>query len=225
MFTIDALLAGLAFLPIMIISLSIHEFAHAWSAWKLGDDTASREGRLTLNPLAHIDLLGTILLPLAGIPFGWAKPVPVNPARFRQDVTMGKGMAITAAAGPLSNIILALLAAVAIGLVARLAPDLLETKTAVRQLLLGGVVSGRWLPGLLQLNVSLALFNLIPLPPLDGSRIVAWLLPYDLRNRWHDLERFSPYLLLAVFWFGGRLVSGPILALTDLLLGISRAIA
>ncbi len=225
MFTTDALLAGLAFLPIMIISLSIHEFAHAWSAWKLGDDTASREGRLTLNPLAHIDLLGTILLPLAGIPFGWAKPVPVNPARFRREVTMGRGMAITAAAGPLSNVILALVAAVAVGLVARLAPDLLETNTAVRQLLLGGMVSNRWLPGLLQLNVSLALFNLIPLPPLDGSRIVAWVLPYNLRNKWHDLERFSPYLLMAVFWFGGRLVSGPILALTELLLGISRAIA
>jgi Zn-dependent protease len=225
LFTIEALMAGLAFLPIMIISLSIHEYAHAWAAWKLGDDTASREGRLTLNPMAHIDLLGTILLPLAGIPFGWAKPVPVNPARFRREVTMGRGMAITAAAGPLSNIVLALGAAVAIGLVARLAPDLLETRTAVRQLLLGGVVSGRWLPGLLQLNVSLALFNLIPLPPLDGSRIVAWLLPYGLRNRWHDLERFSPYLLLAVFWFGGRLVSGPILALTEVLLGISRAIA
>jgi Zn-dependent protease len=209
----------------MIISLSIHEFAHAWSAWKLGDDTASREGRLTLNPVAHIDLLGTILLPLAGIPFGWAKPVPVNPARFRREVSMGKGMAITAAAGPISNIVLALLAAIAVGLVARLAPDLLETRTAVRQLLLGGVVSGRWLPGLLQLNVSLALFNLIPLPPLDGSRIVAWLLPYNLRNRWHDLERFSPFLLMAVFWFGGRLVSGPILALTELLLGISAAIA
>ena len=225
MFTIEALLAGLALLPIMIILLSIHEFAHAWSAWKLGDDTASREGRLTLNPVAHIDLLGTILLPLAGIPFGWAKPVPVNPARFRREVTMGRGMAITAAAGPISNIVLALLAAIAVGLVARLAPDLLETRTAVRQLLLGGVVSGRWLPGLLQLNVSLALFNLIPLPPLDGSRIVAWLLPYDLRNKWHDLERFSPYLLLAVFWFGGRLVSGPIFAVTELLLGISRAIA
>jgi Zn-dependent protease len=224
-FTTEALLAGLAFLPIMIISLSIHEFAHAWSAWKLGDDTASLQGRLTLNPLAHIDLLGTILLPLAGIPFGWAKPVPVNPARFRREVTMGKGMAITAAAGPLSNLVLALVAAVAIGLIARLAPDLLETRSAVRQLLLGGVVSGRWLPGLLQLNVSLALFNLIPLPPLDGSRIVAWVLPYDLRNKWHELERFSPYLLLVVFWFGGRLVSGPILALTDLLLGISRAIA
>jgi Zn-dependent protease len=223
--TAEAFMAGLALLPIMIISLSIHEFAHAWSAWKLGDDTASREGRLTLNPLAHIDLLGTIILPLAGIPFGWAKPVPVDPARFRRDVTMGRGMAITAAAGPLSNIVLALVAAVVLGVLARVSPELFETRTAVRQLLLGGVVSGRWLPGLLQLNVSLALFNLIPLPPLDGSRIVAWLLPYDLRNRWHDLERFSPFLLLLVFWFGGRLVSGPILALTDLLLNISRAIA
>lgn len=225
MFTIEALMAGLAFLPIMIISLSIHEYSHAWAAWKLGDDTASREGRLTLNPMAHVDLLGTILLPLAGIPFGWAKPVPVNPARFSRQTTMGRGMAITAAAGPLSNLALALVVAIAIGLVARLAPELLQGRTAVRQLLLGGVVSDRWLPGLLQLNVSLALFNLIPLPPLDGSRIVAWLLPYDLRNRWHDLERFSPYLLLLVFWFGGRLVSGPILALTDVLLGISRAIA
>ena len=83
-------------LPISILSLSFHEFAHAWSAWKLGDDTAAREGRLTLNPLAHADPLGTFLLPLIA-PFGWAKPVPVNPARFRRDVSMGKGMAITAA--------------------------------------------------------------------------------------------------------------------------------
>jgi Zn-dependent protease len=223
--TSQALLAGLALLPVLIISLSIHEYAHAWSAWKLGDDTASRAGRLTLNPLSHIDLLGTIILPLAGIPFGWAKPVPVDPSRFRRDVSMGKGMAITASAGPLSNLALACLAAVAIGLMARFAPGLLEPGAPVRQLLLGGVVSGRWLPGLMQLNVALALFNLIPVPPLDGSRVVAWLLPYRLQQQWHAMERFSPFLLLAVFWFGGRLVSGPIMALTDLLLGISRAIA
>ena len=97
----------LMWLPISILSLSFHEFAHAWSAWKLGDDTASREGRLTLNPVSHIDLLGTIILPLLGVPFGWAKPVPVNPARFRRDVNMSTGMAITATAGPLSNVLLA----------------------------------------------------------------------------------------------------------------------
>jgi Zn-dependent protease len=225
LFTYEALVAGLALLPLIIISLSIHEFAHAWSAWKLGDDTASREGRMTLNPLSHIDLIGTILLPLAGIPFGWAKPVPVNPARFRRDVNMARGMAITALAGPLSNVVLACLAAVGLGLVARFAPDLVEERTALRQLFLGGVVGNRWLPGLIQLNVGLAIFNLIPLPPLDGSRVVAWLMPYRLQQQWHALERFSPILLLAVFWFGGRLVSGPIFFVTDILLGISRAIA
>jgi Zn-dependent protease len=225
LFTYEGMVAGLALLPLIIISLSIHEFAHAWSAWKLGDDTASREGRMTLNPLSHIDLLGTILLPLAGIPFGWAKPVPVNPARFRRDVNMARGMAITASAGPLSNIVLACLAAVVLGLMVRFAPELIGERTAARQLFLGGVVGNRWLPGLIQLNVGLAIFNMIPLPPLDGSRVVAWLMPYRLQQQWHALERFSPILLLFVFWFGGRLVSAPIFFVTDLLLGISRTIA
>jgi Zn-dependent protease len=225
LFTLDALVAGLMLLPLTIISLSIHEFSHAWTAWKLGDDTASREGRLTLNPLSHIDLLGTIILPLVGVPFGWAKPVPINPARFRRDVSMGKGMALTASAGPLSNLALALLAAVALGLVARVVPDLLDSGGMVRQVFLGGVVGNRWLPGIVQLNVGLAIFNLIPVPPLDGSRIVAWLLPYRLQQQWHQLDQLGPFLLLAVFWFGGRLVSGPIFAVTDLLLDISRAIA
>jgi Zn-dependent protease len=201
-------------LPFFILSLSIHEFAHAWTAFRLGDDTASREGRLTLNPLSHIDLLGTILLPLLGVPFGWAKPVPINPTRFRRDVTMARGMAVTAGAGPLANVVLALLAAVALGLGLRLAPDLLEHDGPLFFVLFG----------MLQLNVGLALFNLIPIPPLDGSRIVAWLLPYNLREQWHQLERFAPILLMAIFWFGGRLVAGPIYAVTDLLLSLARAI-
>jgi Zn-dependent protease len=203
-------------LPLSILSLSIHEYAHAWAAWKLGDDTASRAGRLTLNPLSHIDLLGTILLPLfSPIPFGWAKPVPVDPARFRRDVPMGRGMAITASAGPLSNVLLALLSAIGLGLAFRLAPELVESGQPLRFFLVNMVL----------LNVSLALFNLIPIPPLDGSRIVAWLLPYRLRNQWHELERFAPFLLIAVFMFGGRLVSGPIQAVTALLFELTRALA
>jgi len=223
-FTFDSLLPRLLSLPLWLLSLSIHEWAHAWSAWRLGDDTAARLGRMTLNPIAHIDPIGTLLLPLLGVPFAWAKPVPVDPTRFRRDVSMGKGMAITASAGPLSNLLLALLAAVLLGLVGRFAPDLLG-EGAIRQILIGGDVGGRWVSGLLPLNVALALFNLIPIPPLDGSRIVAWLMPYRLRDQWHALERYSTFLLLAVFWFGGQLVSGPIFALTRLLLGLSRAIA
>src|SRR5574340_1315088 len=91
---------GLMMLIPLVLSLSVHEFAHAWSAWKLGDDTADRMGRLTLNPIAHVDPIGTLLLPLLGVPFGWARPVPVNPARFRRNVNMNTGMAMTAAAGP-----------------------------------------------------------------------------------------------------------------------------
>src|SRR5512143_149477 len=96
----------------LILSLAFHEYAHAWTAHRFGDDTAERAGRLTMNPLVHVDPIGTILLPLAlslsgaGFMFGWAKPVPVNPARFRRDVRMGPGMAWTAAAGPLANVAL-----------------------------------------------------------------------------------------------------------------------
>jgi Zn-dependent protease len=205
----------LMWLPISILSLSFHEFAHAWSAWRLGDDTASREGRLTLNPVSHIDLLGTIILPLLGVPFGWAKPVPVNPARFRRDVTMARGMAITASAGPLANVLLATVAAILLGLGVRFAPDLVAPDGGARF----------FLYAMLQMNVGLAIFNLLPLPPLDGSRIVAWLLPYRLQHQWHQLEQFAPFLLLLVFWVGGRIVSGPIYLVTDLLLGLARTLA
>ena len=208
------LMGRLMWLPLFLLSLTVHEFAHAWAASRLGDDTARRLGRLTLNPLSHIDLLGTILLPLLGVPFGWAKPVPVDPTRFRRDVSMARGMAITASAGPLSNAVMALLSAVALGLGARAAPAFMEGD--------GPVVF--FLVSMLQLNVGLALFNLIPIPPLDGSRIVAWLMPNGLREQWHQLERFAPLLILAVFWFGGRLVSGPIYAASNLLIRLAQAL-
>src|SRR5262249_55535076 len=94
----------------LVLSLTVHEWAHAASAKLLGDDTAERLGRLSLNPLHHLDPVGTVILPLLGIPFGWAKPVPINPVRFRSDVGMARGLMLTAAAGPASNLILAVIA-------------------------------------------------------------------------------------------------------------------
>jgi Zn-dependent protease len=192
------LLERLISLPLFVLSLTVHEWAHAWSAWKLGDDTASLQGRMTLNPLPHIDLLGTILLPLLSpFPFGWAKPVPVNPARFRRGVSMNGGMALTAGAGPLSNLVLAVGAAVGIGLLNRLG-DAGE-----------GSVAFAVLAQLLVLNVSLAVFNLLPVPPLDGSRIVAWLLPRSMAEGWRQLEAFAPFLLIGLLMFGGRIAERP----------------
>ncbi|HEU4382463.1 MAG TPA: site-2 protease family protein [Anaeromyxobacteraceae bacterium] len=211
---------GLAVLVPLVLSLSVHEWAHAWSAWRLGDDTAARQGRLTLNPLAHVDPFGTFLLPFLlasqGLPaFGWAKPVPVDPTRFRRDVTMGKGMAITASAGPLSNVILAVLATVGLGLVYRLQGG----DSGI------GHAAAVFLSDAILLNVALALFNLIPVPPLDGSRIVAWLVPYRFRHQWHAVEQYAPFLLLAVFFFGGRLIAGPAGAVVGLLERLLNVIA
>jgi len=188
----------LLFVP-LILSLAVHEFAHAWSAYKLGDDTAARAGRLTLNPFVHADLIGTIVFPLLGVPFGWAKPVPVDPSRFRRDVRMGTGMAITAAAGPVSNIILAILVTTLFALLARFAPEFLGQGNGIRELLVTAIF----------LNVNLALFNFIPVPPLDGSRIVDGFMPLRLRPQWERLMAFSPFLLIAVFMFAGRIISGP----------------
>ena len=105
-FLLDALMR---LIP-LVLSLSVHEWAHAWSAHRLGDDTAQRQGRLTLNPISHIDPIGTILMPLfSPIPFGWARPVPFNPANFTRNIQMRVGVMIVAAAGPLSNLVLAIL--------------------------------------------------------------------------------------------------------------------
>lgn len=176
------------YIPVQL-SLSVHEWAHARMAFALGDDTAAREGRLTLNPLAHIDLLGTII-PLMGVPFGWAKPVPVNPARFRRNISMRAGMVLTAAAGPLSNIALAVLCTVLLAVVGSVAPRADSTPLGLDFLLGQSVI----------INLSLAAFNLLPLFPLDGSRIVDGLMPYRWRDGWERLARMSPFLLMLVIF-------------------------
>ena len=155
----------------LLLSLAVHEWAHARAAAALGDETAHAQGRNTLDPLAHIDPVGTVMLPLLGVPFGWAKPVPVNPSRFTQAVSMRLGMVAVAMAGPGSNLVLAGLAlgghALVYGYDNRLALAL-SALTA----------------HLVMLNGLLAIFNLLPIHPLDGSRVVDGFIPDRLSAPW-----------------------------------------
>lgn len=177
---------------VLILSVIIHEVAHGYAALAQGDETAKYAGRLTLNPLPHIDILGSIILPGlllltgAGIVFGWAKPVPYNPYNLKNQRW---GELIVAAAGPLSNILLALI----FGLLFRFAPGL-GLPEAVMQLSLVIVV----------INIVLAIFNLIPIYPLDGSKILFALLPYGPKQQVQAfMQRYSLILivlLLFVLW-------------------------
>ena len=174
----------------LLLSLTVHEWAHAWTAWKLGDDTARMMGRVSLNPLDHIDPIGTVLLPLIGIPFGWAKPVPINPVRFRREVSMTMGILVTAAAGPISNLMLAAASVLMIILFGQLDGILAaKSQAAIQQVLQFAVI----------INVLLALFNMIPIPPLDGSRIVDGLVTGKARTAWDKFCQFGPIMLVAVF--------------------------
>jgi Zn-dependent protease len=198
----------------LVLSLTVHEFAHAWSAWKLGDDTAQMQGRLTLDPMAHIDPIGTLLLPALGVPFGWAKPVPVNPSRFRRGVNMDTGMMLTAIAGPLSNLLLAIVGAVAYGLILRFSPETIETNEGLQKFLAFMIVG----------NVGLAVFNMLPIPPLDGSRVVEKFLPYRLRGAWEQVVQYSPFLLLGLIFFGRGLIQGPASYILGLIQGLVTSI-
>ena len=180
--------SNIPFVIILLLSLSIHEYAHAWTAAKLGDDTAEKMGRLTINPIVHIDLFGTILLPLMGVPFGWAKPVPVNPMRFHRHVSMRAGMMWTAAAGPLSNVLLAAGMVLSLGVMYRLESIVPGTRAA--DLMVTAAV----------LNAFLAVFNSLPIVPLDGSRVLEGLIPDSMRGAWASYARMGPLVLLSVIF-------------------------
>lgn len=173
----------------ILLCLVVHEVCHGLAAYKLGDPTAKRNHRLSLNPIRHLDIFGLLMMVVVG--FGWAKPVPVDPRYFKNSK---RGMAITALAGPLSNFVLAYVACILWG--------------STVGLMDAGVVSVshqlwmRFLSVLVQMNVGLGIFNLIPFPPLDGSKVVAMFLPDRAYARWMQLERYGMILLMAVLWFG-----------------------
>jgi len=204
----------------LLLSLSFHESAHAWTAWRLGDPTARYQGRITLNPLPHIDPIGTVLLPLisllaGGIVIGWAKPTPVDPRYFRHP---RRGQMLTALAGPVSNLLLA-------------------TCFALVYHALRLVFTGAYRPGLVaelvlticlvgvQLNITLALFNLLPLFPLDGSWVAEGVLPRRWLVYWYQAKPFMPFMLMALFlipgFFGTLLM--PVLRFLMNLLGVGDA--
>jgi Zn-dependent protease len=202
-------------LIVLLLSLTFHEFFHAWSAWRLGDDTAARMGRLTLNPIPHIDLWGTIILPLLNAPIGWAKPVPVNPARFDRRFKMTTGDIIVSSAGPLSNLLLGLVCAVIAGILFRFAPEAVGPGSAANALL----------SRFMLVNAGLAVFNLLPIPPLDGSHVADALMPYRWRPAWETFTRFSPFLLLGLVFLGRGFLTGPSMFVLRLLDRLIAAIA
>ena len=201
-------------LPAVIIAISFHEYAHAFAADKLGDDTPRMQGRLTLNPLKHLDPVGFILLMFAG--FGWGKPVEINPRNFNRNVNMDKGEMIVSFAGPLMNFILSLVSALILGAVSTFAPTFLLGST------IGNIVY-ILLQELVIINIGLGIFNLIPLPPLDGSKIFINLFPYNARRWIAEHEQIFYYIFLAIWITGlaGMIIS-PIIKLlyTGLMKGI-----
>jgi Zn-dependent protease len=169
----------------LVVALTFHEFAHGWMAKRFGDDTAERAGRLTLNPLAHLDPIGSLMLLFVG--FGWAKPVPINPYVIRRS---GKGaLLLVSIAGPLANFILAILASIPLRLalfsVQSVSANILPTPYY-------------FLAFFFQINLALMVFNLIPIPPLDGHEVLSFLLPPDLADRW---DRFGAQygILILIF--------------------------
>ncbi|MBD2863966.1 MULTISPECIES: site-2 protease family protein [Paenibacillus] len=201
---------------VLVIAFTFHEFAHAYSAYKFGDPTAKQLGRVTLNPRVHLDVIGTILIFIAG--FGWAKPVPVNRANFKNPRLMG---IIVSAVGPLSNLILAFVGLLLYHILAG---------TGVLNSASVGVIRAidLFLRLLIELNIVLFIFNLIPLPPLDGYRIVEDLAPTHIRVKMAQNEQWGIFVFLLLIFITPlrRVTIDPLFALGgDLIYSMSKFIA
>lgn len=205
---------AISILP-FLFSLCFHEYAHAWVAQKLGDPTARYNGRLTLNPMAHIDIIWTVIFPIitlfiGGVFFGSAKPVPVDARNFKKPE---RDMALVALAGPLSNIFLGFIFAIVFGIIYKYAPD---TSSAFSIPVLYMLQTG------ILINFFLAFFNLVPIPPLDGSRIASLFLPYKYMSY---IDMLAPYgfIIILLLWqvgFLGVLVGIPARLLYNVAMGL-----
>ena len=198
---LSKIIEWLMFAAAALVSISVHESSHALSAYWLGDDTAKRSGRISLNPLRHLDPLGFLMMVV--VHFGWAKPVPVNPARMTKVKSQKTGMALTALAGPLSNLLLAFVFGCLYFICAYAGGMKLW-------MMLDGYTAGSglhyWLTIFLErfliLNVGLAVFNLIPISPLDGSKILAISLPEASYSKLMRYERYGMLILIALLYLG-----------------------
>ena len=175
-----AILNIIGFIIALIIAISVHEFSHALSAYRLGDNTAKNQGRLTLNPKAHLDPMGTIMIVFAG--FGWGRPTPVSPWNLR--IGEKAGMAVVSVAGPISNVIVALITGIIFQVYMNSGTDSIQV--------------ARILLTVIQLNLVLAIFNLLPIAPLDGFKIVLGLLPRDAALSFAKTERYGMMILVLI---------------------------
>lgn len=203
---------GIFYVIVLIMSVVVHEFAHGYTAYLLGDNTARLSGRLTLNPIKHLDLFGSVILPLlliiskAGFVIGWAKPVPYNPANLRDEK---KGTFLVAIAGILANLFIAVI----FGLMIRFAPFVLDTVLLGQFYKIASII--------VLLNLVLVLFNLIPIPPLDGSKILFSFLPLKYRYIENFLEKWGMFMLLFFIIFLWNKVSPIIFISFKLITGLS----
>ena len=196
-------------IPAIVIAITLHEYAHAFVADKLGDDLPRKQGRLSLNPLRHLDPIGSLMLLFAG--FGWGKPVNTNPYNYRRTISMKKGSALVALAGPVMNFILALIFALAFALLSRLTGQFWTSPNGI----------GEIIKSLLRLcyiiNIGLGTFNLIPLPPLDGSKILVAILP-EKASDWYMMHQDMLYIAFVIFWITplSSMVMAPIIGFAQI---------
>ena len=204
----NSLLSLLLTIPGILVAITFHEFAHAFAADKLGDDTPRNQGRLTLNPLGHLDPIGSIMLLFAG--FGWGKPVEVNPRNYDRRFTMDKADAIVSIAGPLMNFFLAIILTIVYCAIYKFAgTSFLNSQLGMIIILMINIA--------ISINVGLGVFNLIPLPPLDGSKVIKPFLPYNTRQWFENNEKIFEMIFVALWIVGilSRIISPIITLITN----------